>query len=120
MSGPMGEDLISGIMSIVLLILLSGALVIFGWLAAKSRNIKKFQFQISVFLIIWIVGEIVDVFLNRGLSIISGIEDIGMQIHVGAMVFFCAMIWLRYYYSRTRRTRIVDDPADYYDDNNLQ
>ena len=112
------ESSISGIMSLVLLVLLSAALGIFGWLAASSRNIRKFQFQISIFLIIWIVGEIVDVYLNGKLSLASGIQDTGMQIHVVAMAFFCTMIWLRYYYSHARRTKVVDDPADYYVDNN--
>lgn len=115
---PIGgiEGSISSVMSIVLLMLLSAALGIFGWLAATSRNIRKFQFQLSIFLIIWIIGEMVDVFLNGEISIISGIQDAGMQIHVAAMIFFCVMIWLRYYYSLARHTKVIDNPADYYTD----
>ena len=110
------EDSISTVGDIVLIALLSAALVIFGWLAASSKSIKKFQFQLSIFLIIWIIGEMVDLFLTGKLATVSNFEYAGMQIHLGAMVFFCAMIWLRYYYSKAKRTKIVDDPADYYVD----
>jgi hypothetical protein len=43
------------------LALLSVAFIIFCLLAAKSKNIKSFQFQISLFIVIWIIGEIADV-----------------------------------------------------------
>ena len=39
------------------LYLLFVALGIFVWLAWRSRSVKSFQFQISIFLLIWIGGE---------------------------------------------------------------
>ena len=39
------------------IILLLAALGIFVWLAAKSKDIRSFQFQISIFIIIWVLGQ---------------------------------------------------------------
>jgi chromate transport protein ChrA len=37
------------------IILLLASLSIFVWLAARSKDIRSFQFQISIFIIIWIL-----------------------------------------------------------------
>ena len=42
------------------LIMLFALLAIFGWLAIRYRNIKNFKFQIFVFIIIYVVGEILE------------------------------------------------------------
>jgi len=93
--------------------LLFVSLGIFGWLAIKSHNIRTFQFQIASFIIIWIAGEIVNVIISIN-EIDHGIEDIGMQIHLVAMVLFAVLIWTRFYYSRRAGKKIVNESSDYY------
>lgn len=108
------QILASSVMEDVLLGLLVIALGIFGWVAAISRNIRAFQFQISVFIVIWIAGELVDVSQGDSLVSLLGTSSVGSIVHVGAMIFFSVMIWLRFITSRARSRRMVDDePADY-------
>ena len=108
---------ISAAMENVLIGLLVVALGIFGWLATISRNIRAFQFQISVFIIIWITGELVDMIQSGKFLAAPGIESAGSQIHLGAMIFFSAMIWLRFISARAKGKKIVDEPpADYFID----
>jgi len=49
------------LMNSITIMLLLGALGIFIWLAARSKNIRSFQFQMSIFIIIWILGDMVSV-----------------------------------------------------------
>ena len=72
----------------VTLILLLIALGIFLWLAIKSKNVKNFQFQISIFIVIWLLGDLVDVLHNNLIFTFSTIPDIGLRIHVISMIFF--------------------------------
>jgi hypothetical protein len=93
----------------IILVLLSSALIIFGAIALKSRKITSFQFQISIFILIWIVGELA-AFL-QGLGLLGTISDeLGMQVHLLSMIFFSVMIWIRFLYSRKKQKKIVDSP----------
>ena len=104
----------SGIMQNVLVGLLVTALGIFAWLAAISRNVKTFQFQLSVFIIIWIAGELVDLLQGNQMMVGMGMDSLGSAVHLGAMIFFSAMIWLRFVTARARGRKIVEDaPPDY-------
>jgi hypothetical protein len=99
----------------IIVALLFIALGIFAIVALKARNIRSFQFQISIFIIVWIIGEMVDVLQDLGMLDVFS-EDFGMQMHLASMIFFSVMIWLRFYYSRSRGRRIVDKPpADFYE-----
>jgi hypothetical protein len=95
------------------IILLLASLGIFVWLAAaaaRPRNIRSFQFQLSVFIIIWVVGDLVNILHNNGVIIFSSFQSIvGEQIHVVSMFFFSVMLWLRFYYSERSSKRIVED-----------
>jgi hypothetical protein len=83
-------------------ILLLVALGIFIRLTIISKNVRTFQFQISIFIIIWILGEIAGILQDSGVIVLSPVQsDIGLEIHVVSMVFFSMMLWLRYYYSRS-------------------
>jgi|SRR6185503_5748616 len=94
--------------------LLLVAIAIFGAVAIRSRGIKSFQFQISVFIMIWILGELVDILQDLGLLNLYNSET-GMQIHLASMIFFSLMIWLRFYFSKIRQKRIVEAPkSDYF------
>jgi hypothetical protein len=88
-------------------ILLIVALGIFIRLAIISKSVRTFQFQISVFIIIWILGEIAGILQNSGILNLSSLQsDIGLEIHVISMVFLSMMLWLRYYYSRSAEKMI--------------
>jgi hypothetical protein len=59
-------------MNSLTIILLSTALSLFIWLAAtQSKKIRSFQFQLSVFIIIWIVGDLFDILQNNGVILVS-------------------------------------------------
>jgi hypothetical protein len=98
------------------IILLFIALGIFIWLAVRSREITTFQFQISVFIIIWILGEIIGILQEYQVVILSSIfnwlPDISLQIHLLSMIFLSVMLWIRFYYSERRQKRLIDDVAD--------
>jgi bacteriorhodopsin len=84
------------------------ALGIFAWLAIRSRNIKSFQFQISIFILIWMTGEIVDLLGEEGVVELFSTSEIGMYVHVLAMAMFSAMLWIRFYLSERSGKRIAD------------
>jgi bacteriorhodopsin len=81
---------------------------IFAWLTTRSRNIKSFQFQISIFILIWITGEIVDLLGEEGVVELFSTSEIGVYIHVLAMAMFSAMLWIRFYLSERSGKRIAD------------
>jgi uncharacterized membrane protein SirB2 len=95
----------SGSPTLVLLVI---ALGIFVWLTARSRNVKSFQFQISLFILIWITGEIVDLLGEDGVVELFSITELGIYIHVVAMAMFSAMLWIRFYLSEKKGKRIAD------------
>ena len=83
------------------IILLLAALGIFVWLAAKSKDIRSFQFQISIFIIIWVLGQVAGSLQDNGTIVLSPFQgDIGLEIHVVSLVFFSIMVWLRFYFSQ--------------------
>ena len=100
-------------MSDVTLILLLGSLAIFAWLAYQSKNVSTFQFQISIFIVVWVVGEIAQ---NRRLASIISSPEIGLIIHAISMSFLTVMLWLRLYYSRRKGTKMIEE-LDHTSDN---
>jgi hypothetical protein len=98
------------LMNSVTIILLLGALGIFVWLAVRSKNIRSFQFQMSIFIIIWLLGDMVSIMYNNGIFVFSALQsDIGSGIHVVSLVFFSVMLWLRYYYSERSNKKMIED-----------
>ena len=85
-------------------------LVIFVWLAIRSKNIKSFQHQISVFVAVYIIGGIIE--NNNGrIAMFSTLPpEIGSQIHVIAAIFFTIMIWFRFYYADLRGKKMIEKP----------
>ena len=101
-------------MSDVTFILSLVPLLIFVWLAIRSKSIKAFQLQISIFIAVYILGEIIE---NSGITIFSTLpQDIGSQIHVGSAIFFAIMIWFRFYYAEKSRKNMVESSIN--NDNN--
>jgi hypothetical protein len=93
------------------LILLLAGMAIFGYLTVVSKSIKKFQFQISVFILIWIAGEIASQIQSFGV-ISDNLSEIGLEIHLISMVFFAVLVWARFLSSKNQNKSIVDDPND--------
>lgn len=85
-------------------------LVIFVSLAIRSKNIKSFQLQISVFVAVYIIGGIIE--NNNGrIAMFSELPpEIGSQIHVIAAIFFTIMIWFRFYYADLRGKKMIEKP----------
>ncbi|MGC1582654.1 MAG: hypothetical protein WA766_14300, partial [Candidatus Acidiferrales bacterium] len=91
------------------IILLLAALSIFVWLATRSKDIRSFQFQISIFIIIWVLGGVAYTLQDSGIIVVSPLQaDIGLEIHVVSLVFLSIMLWLRFYYSQRNRKRIIE------------
>jgi hypothetical protein len=88
------------------LVILFTSLVIFGWLAVRYRNIRSFEFQISVFIIVYIVGEILEDYKIPSLS--TSLPYIGSQIHIVSAVFLAIILWLRLYYVRRSGRKMID------------
>lgn len=93
------------------LILLLIGIGIFGYLAMVVRNIKKFQFQLSVFILIWIAGEIASQLQSYGI-ISNDFAEIGLEIHFVSMVFFAILIWMRFLSSKRLNKNILDSTDD--------
>ncbi len=92
------------------LFLLFISLIIFSWLAIGSRNIRSFQFQISIFIAIYVMGAIVEIASSQGLVILPPpYQEDGFLIHVGSMIFFSVMIWLRYYLSQKSGKKMIEE-----------
>src|SRR5918911_3267448 len=97
-------------MSYVTLILSLILLIIFIWLAVKSKNIRAFQFQISIFIAVYILGEIIE--NNKIAAFLILPPDIGSQIHVGSAIFFTIMVWFRFYYAEKSGKKMIESSID--------
>ena len=76
----------------------------------RSKNIGSFQFQLSFFIIIWILGDMVSTLHDNGIIGFSALQnEVGSAIHVVSLVFFSVMPWLRYYYSERRGKKMIED-----------
>ena len=102
----MSEIFILGDITLVLLLIAVG---IFGSLAVQSKSVKSFQFQIAVILIIWIVGEIVEISGEMGMIQLSSFEELPAVIHMIAMIMISVTFWLRFYFAKRSGKRLADD-----------
>lgn len=93
----------------ITLVLLFIGIAIFSLLAIESRKIKSFQFQMSIFIVIWITGEMADLMQDSGMISLIFPSDLGIKIHVLAMMFFCSMILIRFYRARHNDKKLLDD-----------
>jgi len=101
-------------MGYLTLSLLVVSLGIFVFLALRARSVRSFQFQVSIFILVMVVAEIINLAEDQGLiQLPSSLEELGYYIHLGSMISFCLMLWLRFYYSKKSGTRMVEEiPED--------
>jgi len=78
----------------ITLIILFMSLAIFGWLTVRNRNIRSFEFQITVFIIVYIIGGIIE---DYKIPSLSSIPYLGSQIHIVSAVLLAIIVWLRLY-----------------------
>jgi SNF family Na+-dependent transporter len=104
------SDILNSIGSVTSLIILI-PLIIFIWLTIKSKDIKRFQFQLMIFILMYFIGQIIE---NNNNDIFFSIlpKDFGSQIHVIAAAFFTIMILFRFYYASPRKKKMIDDYKD--------
>jgi len=92
-------------------VMLVVALVLFARLAIKSRSLSSLQSQLSVFLIIWIVAELLRALVNAGvIAPAPGLQLLGFEIHTLSMVAFGAFLLFRFYRVTSRSSAF---PADW-------
>jgi hypothetical protein len=80
------------------------SLAIFGWVTVRYRNIRNFEFQICVFIIVYIVGEIMEDYA----SLVTSLPYIGSEIHIVSAIFLAIVLWLRLYYVRRSGRKMID------------
>ena len=78
----------------VTLIILFMSLAIFGWFTVRNRNIRSFEFQITVFIVVYIIGEIIE---DYKIPSLSSIPYLGSQIHIISAILLAIILWLRLY-----------------------
>ena len=88
---------------------IAAAIGIFAGLALQSRKIKGFQFQMSIIIMIWIVGEIVGVLAKNEILDLSIFEGVGRQIHLVSMISIVAVFWLRFYHAKREGKKFIDE-----------
>jgi hypothetical protein len=88
------------------LVILFALLCIFGWLSLRYRNIRNFEFQIFVFILIYVIGEVLEDYKIPSLS--TSLPYLGSQIHVVAAAFLALILWLRLYCVRSGGRKTVD------------
>jgi hypothetical protein len=89
----------------VTLIILFMSLAIFGWLTVRNRNIRSFEFQITVFIVVYIIGEIIE---DYKIPSLWSIPYLGSQIHIVSAVLLAIILWLRLYSVR-KSGKMIDE-----------
>lgn len=87
------------------LITLIMLLALFGWLAIRNRNIRSFEFQISMFIVVYFVGEIIE---DYKLPFLSTFPYFGSQIHISSAVLLAVILWLRLYSVRKSGRNMIE------------
>ena len=92
--------------SVLTIIMLLISLALFGFIIARYRNIRRFEFQISIFILLYIIGEIFEIYKFPTIS--SVLPYIGPQFHITAALFLAIMLWLRLYSVRRNEHKTID------------
>jgi hypothetical protein len=88
------------------LVVLFASLAIFGWLPIRNRNIRSFDFQLFIFILIYIVGEILEDYKIP--SLYASLPYLGSYIHILAGVFLALVLWFRIFLVRNSGRRTID------------
>src|SRR5438552_3136219 len=77
------------------LILILVAFAIFARLAFKGKSLGNFRFQLSIFLLIWVLSEIPHIAGSLGLIATASYTDIGLDLHAVSMGVFALFVGWR-------------------------
>lgn len=80
------------IFSLVLILI---AFSLFARLAIKGKSLGSFRFQLSIFMLIWVLSEIPHIFSTLGLIDTASYSDIGLYLHATSMGFFALFVGWR-------------------------
>jgi len=68
---------------------------IFGRMAVKAKSIGSFRFQLSVFILIWAVAEILYVGQDLGWLNAPSLDTLGLGFHFASMAAFAVFVGTR-------------------------
>lgn len=88
-------DILTTIMEFYTLFVILASAVVFALLAAKAKSIGSFRFQLSAFILIWAVAEIVYVGGDLGLVTIGNTAYLGLAFHFASMAAFAIFVGAR-------------------------
>src|SRR6266481_6560233 len=91
----MASDPIIAMFEIFNLALILIAFAIFTRLAFKGKSLGNFRFQLSIFLLIWVLSEIPHIAGSLGLIVTTGYDDIGLYLHALSMGIFALFVGWR-------------------------
>lgn len=78
------------------------AFILFARLALISKSMRTLQAQLSIFIIIWIVAELLrSLLLLNVFSASAWLQTLGLEIHTAAMLAFGIFMLSRYYKATT-------------------
>jgi len=77
------------------LVLILVAFGIFARLALKGRSLGNFRFQLSIFLLIWVLSEIPHIVGTLGLIDTRSYTDTGLYLHAVSMGVFALFVGWR-------------------------
>lgn len=77
------------------LILILISFVIFARLAIKAKSLGSFRFQLSIFLLIWVLSEIPHIGDTLGLLSTASYSDLGLYLHATSMAVFAVFVGWR-------------------------
>ena len=77
------------------LILILLAFAIFTRLAIKGKSLGSFRFQLSIFLLIWVLSEIPHILGTLGLIDTASYSDTGLYLHATSMAVFALFVGWR-------------------------
>jgi len=77
------------------LVLILIAFAIFTRLAFKGKSLGSFRFQLSIFLLIWVISEIPHIAESIGFLAATSYEDTGLYLHAASMGVFAIFVGWR-------------------------
>lgn len=86
------------IVTVMELFTLGGILVsggIFTRLAVKARSLGSFRFQLSLFMLVWVVSEVPHVLQTLGLIDATPYDSFGLAAHMTSMAIFAIFVGIR-------------------------
>src|SRR2546428_11574325 len=91
----MADDLVITIFETFNLALILVAFAIFTRLAFKGKSLGNFRFQLSIFLLIWVISEMPHIAGTLGLIATASYSDVGLYLHAVSMGVFALFVGWR-------------------------